>query len=151
MDNNRDVQTKAAKHDKHMSPGIIPGEDVEIVFDLLYKDEKRVLMILCEEHQGIKNAISMNDLTKKAEVSNTRRLQQIIKDLVEVYGVRVGSGIPAGYFIITNQEEADQVAKNFFNRGISNLRHYQAVKKISKNQLLKELEGQIELPLGESI
>ena len=147
MDNNRDVQTEAINHDEHL-PQVA---DREVVYDLLLESEKRVLKVLFEDHQGIDNAISMADLTKKARVSNTRRLQQIIKDLVEIYGVRIGSGISAGYFIIMNQDEADQVAKNFFNRGISNLRHYQAVKKISKNQLLTELEGQMNFQFGVEI
>jgi hypothetical protein len=78
-------------------------EDREIIYDLLRKDEKRVLEILCNDHQGVYKAISLNDLTEKAGVSSVKRLQEIIYELVEIYGVRIGWEMSAGYFIINDE------------------------------------------------
>jgi len=115
-------------------------DEAEAAFDLLAEDERRVLIILLADHRGMANAISMPELARKAGVSSTRRLQTIVKTLTEAYGIWIGAGLPCGYFIIESQEEADLVGRNFRARGISNLAHEAAVRKISRRQVLDEYQ-----------
>jgi len=117
----------------------------EAIWDTLAEDEKRVLSALAKEHVGIDSAISMPDLTAKAGVSSTRRLQQIVKDLVEIYGVRIGSGVANGFFIIETADEAHRVAQNFWKRAFSNIRHAQAIERMSVAGTLDKIAGLFDL------
>jgi hypothetical protein len=104
-------------------------EDVEVIFDLMTGLQRAICMVLVE-HQGMENSIHVPDLAARLGC-HPRLLQDSIKDLVEIYGLPIGTGVACGFFWMFRPEEFDAVIGNHTDRGLSNLTHASAVKRIA--------------------
>jgi len=113
----------------------------------LPEPEATIWCILNILHQGHKKAIKMPDLAECVDLP-TRALQDAIRNMRLEYDLPVGS-TPArnkpGYFVIMNEEDLEIATRNLWNRGMSDLAVYAALK---RNRQVKEQLGQLAIIAG---
>lgn len=99
-------------------------------------EEERVTSLLQE---GKENARGVHWLAAMVGVSDVK-LREIVRHLIDEHGYCIGSrtGEPAGYYIITEPGEIDEVYRSLRHRGISILARASKLKRIS----LEEVFGQ---------
>ena len=102
-------------------------------------EEQRIVSLLQE---GKENARGVHWLASMVGVSDVK-LREIVRHLIDEHGYCIGSrtGEPAGYYIIKEPEEIDEVYRSLRHRGISILVRASKLKRIS----LEEVFGQGEL------
>lgn len=102
-------------------------------------EEQRIVSLLQE---GKENARGVHWLAAMVGVSDVK-LREIVRHLINEHGYCIGSrtGEPAGYYIITEPEEIDEVYRSLRHRGISILVRASKLKRIS----LEEVFGQGDL------
>ena len=102
----------------------------------LEPEEERIISLLKE---GKENARCVKTLAGLVGVSEVK-LREIVRHLIDEHGYCIGSrtGEPAGYYIITEPGEIDEVYRSLRHRGISILVRASKLKRIS----LEEVFGQ---------
>lgn len=80
-------------------------------------EEVRVVSLLQE---GKENARGVHWLASMVGLSDVK-LREIVRHLIDEHGCCIGSrtGEPAGYYLITEPEEIDEVYRSLRHRGIS--------------------------------
>lgn len=117
-------------------------------FGRMTDDEQEVLVALAT-HRGRAAAIHLPELAAQVGI-HQREVQDIVKRLVEVYGVMVSRGEACGMYLIESVDEAERSAGNLWRRGISNLMAAAALRRMSREQLHAELDAELgKLPLIE--
>src|SRR4030067_665168 len=83
----------------------------------LESEERRIISLLAE---GKENARGVHWLGSMVGLSDVK-LREIVRHLIDEHGYCIGSrtGEPAGYYIITEPEEIDEVYRSLRHRGIS--------------------------------
>jgi len=120
----------------------------------LEKAKATIRTILEEECQGPDDCIRMAELFVRVTGSHiipmkrydqTRFIRTIVKELREE-GCPIGNkaGNAGGYFWASNDEELKNTIENFHHRAMSSLKQEAALRRISFNQLLLELEDEYE-------
>ena len=102
----------------------------------LDSEEQRVVSLLKE---GKENAVCVKTLAGLVGVSDVK-LREIVRHLIDEHGYCIGSrtGEPAGYYLITEESEINEVYRSLRHRGISILVRASKLKRIS----LEEVFGQ---------
>ncbi len=122
-------------------------EQMTIEYDAwsrLTPDESLVWGILSSDARGRKNAITRASLASAASIS-ARRVNSVIKSLIEVHLLPVGSSPhhPAGIFVIETIDEMRDVVGREYRRALSTLHRVRTLRNISE----RDLAGQIEIDL----
>lgn len=131
-------------------------EQLAIDYVSMTGEEEAVLEVL-KKHRGKGNAISVPELTKRANynIANTNnafmsetRIRQIVRHLTVRHGKLIGSATknPPGYFIPTNAKEVEMVCKSLRHRALSILYRECRIRGIGFPELL----GQLALEIGNS-
>jgi len=83
----------------------------------LKSDVKQILL----NHQGRDRAVPGRALAQRLGYKDDRAIRLVIRDLISE-GVPIASTTesPAGYFVVVNQDEAEQYANSIKNRLIEN-------------------------------
>ena len=102
----------------------------------LEPEEQRIISLLKE---GKESAKGVHWLALMVGVSDVK-LRETVRHLIDEHGYCIGSrtGEPAGYYIITEPGEIDEVYRSLRHRGISILVRASKLKRIS----LEEVFGQ---------
>lgn len=90
--------------------------------------------------EGRQQAKPMPYLAERVGIS-TRSLQTIINHLIVDHKKPIGSTSkkPAGYYIVSNDEDLDEALKNLRHRAMSILHRMAALRRVSLNELLGQL------------
>ena len=109
-------------------------------------EETRVLAVL-RVRRGQAAAIQVADLANATEISE-RRVQQVVKHLVEAHQLPIGTSTsePHGYYWISTDEERRTVRDSLMRRALSTMRRARAY---DRSGWVARLVGQCELELGE--
>jgi|LSQX01.1.fsa_nt_gb predicted DNA-binding transcriptional regulator YafY len=97
------------------------------------------------ERRGRNQAVGVAELAGRTGLDD-RTVREIVKHLVEEYGLPIGSspGDPAGYYLIQENSERMQVRNSLLRRAVSILRRAKAYEKAGwVNSLIGQLELQI--------
>lgn len=99
-----------------------------------------------QHHPGQHTAIRLSSLVEITGIPE-RAVRSALKNLVEVYGMLVGSTStnPPGYFLIQTPEELEDVCRRYNGYGLSMLRRSSRLRGIA----LSELFGQLQLQAQE--
>ena len=102
----------------------------------LEPEEERIISLLKE---GKENARGVHWLASMVGVSDVK-LRELVRHLIDEHGYCIGSrtGEPAGYYLITEESEINEVYRSLRHRGISILVRASKLKRIS----LEEVFGQ---------
>ena len=102
----------------------------------LEPEEERIISLLKE---GKENARGGHWLASMVGVSDVK-LRELVRHLIDEHGYCIGSrtGEPAGYYLITEESEINEVYRSLRHRGISILVRASKLKRIS----LEEVFGQ---------
>ena len=121
------------------------GFDVLMPAGILTADEGEVLVVL-SQHRGRDEAIPVAALAERTRLDG-RRLQIIVKQLVEAHQVPIGTATraPFGYYIIQSDEERREVRDSMMHRALSTKRRARAY---DRGGWVAEMVGQVELGLG---
>ena len=119
---------------------MVTREEFGLIWDMMTPLQRAILAVLHEHHRGMANAIHVADLARLVGV-HSRKLQDEIKDLTEIYGVPIAASLPCGIFIMETEEERAAVAAHLRARAISTLTRAQAIKRISREQFDGECEA----------
>ena len=90
--------------------------------------------------RGRSNGI-LSSLVADYSGMSDREVRKLVKELVEVYGVAIGSG-PTGFFIPETAEEVRQIRRALLSRAYSLLKRVAA---LDKNSDLAGILGQLQL------
>jgi predicted transcriptional regulator len=122
-------------------------DNSQIGFDFdaaeLTHDERLILSLISSGRENARK----NDSIAAASGLHWRRVQMIIKHLIEDHNYFIGSSVgnPAGYYMITDEAEINEVYQSLRHRGISTLFRAARLKKISVeavfNQGVLEVKG----------
>ncbi len=90
-------------------------------------EEARVWKLL-EPHRGKDRAVRVRDLALLAGMDE-RKLRDVVKNLVEVHAKPIGSSVrpPMGYFVITSEEEREEVRRQYYSRALKLFKRIRAV------------------------
>lgn len=113
----------------------------EDTLDLLSADEKMILKLIRKGRENARQVIEIAELTG----IDTRSVRAIVKDLIEKHGHCIGSsvGVPAGYYIITEQKEIDDVYDSLRHRGLSTLFRAARLKKLSVQAVFDQVMAEM--------
>lgn len=102
--------------------------------------ENRILARYLSEHQGIANAISMEELARRA-VLTERRLRRTIVELRQVHGLPIGSlpGIGGGYYWIVDENDLRRHCKHARGRTLTAMMNEGSVLGISLEELFAQI------------
>jgi hypothetical protein len=103
-------------------------EDVEAIWDVMTPLQRAAALVLIEA-QGRERAIHVPVIAARVGC-NGRILQDAVKDMVEIFGLPIGTG-SEGLWWMVEPEEFDAVIGNLTDRGLSNLTHAGAVRRIA--------------------
>lgn len=112
------------------------GDQTRINFDSpqeLTKEESLVLSLI---QPGRGNARQVNAIAEATGI-HWRIVQKIVRRLIDDHGVCIGStsGVPAGYYLITDPAEIENVYHSLRHRGIQILMRAGKLKKISVSEV----------------
>jgi len=101
---------------------------------------KEELLIMEYLEHGRGNARPMPYLAERAGIP-TRTLQSIIHHLIVDHKKPIGSTSkqPAGYYLVSNEDELDEALVNLRNRAMSTLHRMASLKRVSFDELLGQL------------
>lgn len=113
----------------------------------LSKGERAVWNALRYYAMGRKNAVRKHRLSRITGL-NERTMRKIIKDLIEVHQLPIGStsSFPAGYFICQTSEEVEDICETSWRQAISLLKRVGSLRR----QNARQVSQQIELALAEA-
>lgn len=114
--------------------------------DVLSAEEEAILAIL-GPRRGREAAISVDRLALVTGIER-RRVEQVVKQLVEEHQVPIGTSTrpPYGYYIIERDEERREVRDSLIRRAASVFRRARAY---DRSGWVARMLGQMELHLGE--
>lgn len=130
-------------------------QQTELTFDLAPEEEfpvpaeltaeEAATLNLLRDRRGRASALSVDDLAAAVDLDG-RRVQQIVKHLVEAHQTPIGTNTvePFGYFWIVTDEERREVRDGLVRRALSTLRRARAY---DKSGWVASLVGQAELNL----
>lgn len=104
------------------------------------------LVYQLNKHRGAAQAVKIDQLTKSLGVSD-RAIKQMVKDLVEVFGLPVGASrkAPYGYFLAVTSDELKATCDNYFREAVS---LFYRIARIRGSEIALEYEGQLRLELA---
>ena len=97
------------------------------------------------KRRGAASAVKLDHLVKSLGVSE-RQVKQMVKDLVELYGLPVGASRrpPYGYYLAVTAEEIDDTCRNYFREAVS---LFHRIQLLAGDQRMLEYHGQVPLEL----
>ena len=109
--------------------------------DRLTSDERLVWDTLSTSHRGRSEAITQASLSVAVGMP-ARRMRKVMKSLIQVHGLPVGSSPhqPAGYYTITNQAEAAEATARYYRQALSLLYRMRRLRDIALRELIDQLE-----------
>ncbi|MYC16248.1 MAG: hypothetical protein F4Y39_21185 [Gemmatimonadetes bacterium] len=118
-------------------------EQMTIQYEALSRltpDESLVWDMLSTSHRGRDEAVTQAVLSVAAGMP-ARRLRNIIKSLVQVHGLPVGSTphSPAGYFVVETPEELAEIVERYYRGALSLLYRMRRLKDIPIGDLAEQL------------
>jgi len=113
-------------------------ENAEAIWDVLTPEQRSVINAL-NNHGGAAAAVHQQALADAIGMDK-RRLQHILKDLNELYGLPIGAN-DAGVFVMETEAERGEVAGILRARAISTLTRAQAINRIDRSQFDGECEA----------
>ena len=92
--------------------------------------EERLILSLIRP--GRDNARQVDEVAEASGI-NDRRVQMIVKHLIQVHDYFIGTATtkPFGYYIMTDEKEKNAVCQSLTNRGLSTLYRVARLKKTS--------------------
>jgi len=118
-------------------------------WDKLSAHEAAVLRII-SAHRGVATAMSVGEVARAANL-HSRVAQDVVKGLIEVHGVPVGtssSSTRPGWYLCATAEELSQNREALRHRALSVLRRAKAFDPRRIVRLAELYCGQVPLPLG---
>lgn len=124
-----------AVRDEYAPPRELPAEQAQV-------------LALVRARRGRAAAIGVADLAAATGIDE-RRVQQVVKHLVEEHQAPIGTGTtpPHGYYWIVTDEERREVRDSLVRRAVSTLRRARAY---DRGGWVSRLIGQAELELGDA-
>jgi hypothetical protein len=112
----------------------------------LVEPKLKHLIYALNKRRGAAAAIKNDQLAASLKVSE-RQIKQMVKDLVEVYGLPVGARRqpPYGYFLAVTAEEIKDTCDNYFREAVS---LFYRIGKMADEHTMLEYEGQLRLELA---
>ena len=109
-------------------------------------DEKQIAGIISNA-QGRSQAVQVKEIARRSGIDD-RRVREIVKQLVEDHYLPIGStsGLPGGYYMITDAKELRQVRRSLVRRAVSILNRARVYDKAG---WVKEMAGQLAIKLEE--
>lgn len=111
------------------------------------REAERQVLAMIEHRMGRNARVSILQIAEATGLSE-RRIKGIVKDLVEVYGWRIGSIRQAGhggYFVIADATDVEVATRSFLAEMRSLGRRVQVLKQISARDLVATLHKQLDL------
>jgi len=107
-------------------------------------EEERAVFYALRE--GAANARQIKDLAEETGLSG-RQVQSIVETLILEYHVPIGTSMraPFGNYLIDSAEDLEATVELLRTRGISNLVRAAALKKLTLEAYLQEVQVQLEL------
>lgn len=106
----------------------------------LTPDESLVWDTLSTRHRGRDEAVTQAVLATVVGIP-ARRLRHIIKALVQAHGLPIGSTphSPAGYFVVVDPEEAQDIAARYYRQALSLLYRMRMLSVVSLADLSEQM------------
>lgn len=120
-------------------------------WDALSKDERDVLRVLVK-HRGKANAVTVPAVADAVGL-NCRRTQKVVKALLEVHGIPMGTSYSheaPGWYVCETEDERKENRQALRGRALSILQRAKAFDPRWKTHLAELFQGQEPLPLGGS-
>lgn len=110
-----------------------------------------LLLRIIANHSGAEHAIPVPEVARQADLP-MRIAQEMVKDLVEVHGIPIGSSFSStrpGWYICANEDERAMNRASLRYRALSILRRSRAFDPRRKPHLAELFQGQLPLDGGE--
>lgn len=109
--------------------------------------EEQLIAGIIAEARGRARAVQVKELARRTGIDE-RRVREIVKQLIEDHCLPIGStsGLPGGYYMITDARELRQVRRSLVHRAVSILNR---ARTYDKAGWVKEMAGQLALKLEE--
>jgi hypothetical protein len=106
----------------------INENEKDSLFDSLPANHKRVLSLIGEGQENASTVNYIRSLTGFADV----HVRELVSDMVNNYGLKIGSGCN-GFYMITNEEELNHTVRNLMSRATKIIARARALQNIPNN------------------